>query len=353
MRCGAHSRLALLLLGLAVLAAGCHRARPAEQTAAPARLPNRVVHVLCYHNLCAQPKGLYDTSLSDFTAQLAALKTWGGTVVTARQVAAYLAGEQDLPDKAVVITFDDGYRSVYTVARPILDRLGYKATLFLITDCLGGKTNLTWTQVKEMAAAGYDIGSHTATHPNLTRARSGEAAAQREARAQREIQRSYDTLEEKLGTPPAALAYPFGNYDAATMQAVSTAGFRVAFSIDPGAADQDSTALCLPRKMIVKGTSLRTFQRFLDTAPLHLAEVTPAVGERVKGRQYQLTARVSDPDAVAALGGECGSHARVKLDPQTSLLTLTASLNRGANLVRIFSSGTPRRETGWIVVCDP
>lgn len=333
---------------------GCRReASPAAKSATPAKLPNRTIRALCYHHLAPTSGNLYDLSVKDFTAQMQALKDGGYQAVTCRQVADYLAGVQDLPAKAVLITFDDGRKSVLTVAKPILDRFGFRANLFLITATVGGKGNLTWDDVKVLQAAGYDIGSHTASHSNLTRRGKSETAAAHQERIKQEITRSYMTLEEKLGAAPAALAYPYGNYDAACMQAVKDAGYQVAFSIDPGAFDQGAEPTRLPRKMIVNGTSPRTFERILAGEPLHLAEVEPAPGQRIAGKQYQLTARAVDGDAVSGLSAEGGRGGKLTVDAATSTLTYTATLSKGANLLRVFSPGPPRRETGWIVVCDP
>jgi peptidoglycan/xylan/chitin deacetylase (PgdA/CDA1 family) len=280
------------------------------------------------------------------------LKSGGFQAITTRDLADHLDGVRDLPPKPVLITFDDGYKTVLTVARPILDRLGFRANLFAITGSVGGKGALSWDELKQLAQAGYEIGSHTANHSVLTRRGARESAAQHQARIPREIAGSYQKLEEKLGAPPVALAYPYGNYDAAGMRACQAAGYRLAFSIDPGPLDRQSSPWNLPRTMVVKGTSERAFRRFLATEPLHLSQLEPPVGERLAGRAYRLTGRVGDPDALSSLGVEAGKQTRLQVDPATSRLTLTTTLRRGANLVRLTSAGTPRREAGWIVVSD-
>lgn len=344
------------VLGAAALltASGCRR--PVEQAIAeprPVTLPNRTVRVLCYHDLGEQADGLYETSVEDFRSQLGILRDKGFRAITTRELADYLSNAKDIPERSVVITFDDGYKSVLTVAKPILDEFGFRASIFLITDSVGAKRNLSWDDVKQLAAAGWDVGSHTVTHSNLTKRGRAESAQQHQERIVREISASYARIEEKVGVPPVALAYPFGNYDAACMQACRDAGYRVALSIDPGAIDQQSDCWRLPRKMVVNGTSARSFERVLATEPLHLADVTPPIGQRLKGRAYALSARVSDADALGSLGVDAGRKARLEVDTGRSLLTVSATLNKGANLVRVFSSGNPRREAGWIVVADP
>lgn len=343
--------MSLVLAALALSGCGRH-ARP-QASQPPQALPNHIVHVLCYHNVVATAKTDYDTSVADFAAQLQVLKEGGYQTISCGQLSDYIANVKDIPAKSVIITFDDGRASFLQNARPMLDKLGFKASLFLITGSVGAKGSLSWDDVKALATAGYEIGSHTVTHLNLTKVPNGLSVAEQQRKVRREIEDSATTLTQKLGQAPVALAYPFGNYDGFAMRAAREAGYRMAFSIDPGAIDNQSNVWALPRKMIVMGTSLKTFERALATEPLHLTGLQPGLGERYSGKAYKLQAQVADPDALDALGAEAGKGTRVKLDRKTSELTVTSTLNRGANLVRVFSSGTPRRETGWIIVCDP
>lgn len=135
----------------------------------------------------------------------------------------------------VGLTFDDGYVNVLDVAVPELQRHGFTATMFIISDLLG-KTNVwedsgtpMWPlmsadQVIKVAAAGMEIGSHTATHPRLR----GIAAD----RLREEVAGSRSRLNSLLGEPVQGFAYPFGSLDAAAMQAVREAGYDYACSVE-------------------------------------------------------------------------------------------------------------------------
>ena len=347
--------ISLLLIGVVAVCCGGCRKHPAAVVAkqAPPPLPNRLVHVLCYHGITPQPNNSYETSVVDFNAQLQALSADGYHTISCAQLADYLAGVTDIPAKSVIITFDDGKASVLGVAKSILDRYQFKASLFLITSAVGGTGNLSWADVKQLAAEGYEIGSHTKTHLNLTKVPKGSTLTEQQAKVRKEMSDSAEAIEAQLGQAPVALAYPYGNYDNFAMRAAKDAGYRVAFSIDPGAIDSQSDPWTLPRKMIVKGTSLKSLRRALAVEPLHLSGVTPTIGLRYGTKAYKLQARVTDAEALSTLGAEAGKGTRLKVDAQTSQITVTSTLNKGANLVRVFSSGKPRRETGWIVVCDP
>lgn len=257
-----------------------------------------------------------------------------------------------MPEKSVIISFDDGRASVLKTAKPLLDKFGFQAVLFINPVSVGAKNFLSWTDLKGLAQAGYEIDSHTTSHLNLTRKPKQMTLAKFQEKVHDEIGKSYATIEQHLGQAPVALAYPFGNYDLYAMRATKEAGYRLGLSIDPGAIDNQSDPWSLPRKMVVNGTSLKTFARNLETQPLHLLSSEPARGVRVNARSYVFTAQLGDADAASSLAVEGGHGAKLRYDEATQKLTVTTRLNRGANLIRLHSTGTPRRETAWIVVAD-
>jgi peptidoglycan/xylan/chitin deacetylase (PgdA/CDA1 family) len=117
-----------------------------------------------------------------------------------------------LPERSFVITFDDGFRSVYEHALPVLCRFGMCATLFLIAGSCEGRANtwlgrpmLNWSQVRELYAGGVSIGAHTVSHPDLRRLPLARAAA--------EMSESKALIEDVLGAPVTSFAYPDGYYD--------------------------------------------------------------------------------------------------------------------------------------------
>ncbi len=147
--------------------------------------------------------------------------------------ASYLREKRPLPARAFVLTFDDGYASVYEHAFPLIQELGMTATVFVAPGLpgggqaapqppsIGGRAMLRWEQIQEMQRHGVDIGAHTLTHPELTRL---DGAAQRH-----EIEHSQELLQQRLGTPVRTFAYPFGQYDARS-RAVAAARFACACS---------------------------------------------------------------------------------------------------------------------------
>jgi peptidoglycan/xylan/chitin deacetylase (PgdA/CDA1 family) len=131
--------------------------------------------------------------------------------------------------RSIVLTFDDGYADNLLTALPILQRHGFRATVFVVTDFVNaGATpyqhaSLTWEQCRELQRAGIEVGSHTCTHPDL-RQLSGTELAQ-------EVAGSRAAIEEKLGTPTRTFAYPFGYLDEGVAGAVRAAGYEAACAV--------------------------------------------------------------------------------------------------------------------------
>jgi peptidoglycan/xylan/chitin deacetylase (PgdA/CDA1 family) len=147
------------------------------------------------------------------------------------------------PGKTLAVTFDDAYLSVLELGKPILDRLGLPATVFVPTDYpdrdgpmawpgidqwLGGPHEaelrpMTWAQIGGLADAGWEIGSHTCSHPHLTEL--DDAALEREMAA------SKAECERRLGRPCSTIAYPYGDYDARVAAAAGRAGYEAACTL--------------------------------------------------------------------------------------------------------------------------
>jgi peptidoglycan/xylan/chitin deacetylase (PgdA/CDA1 family) len=180
--------------------------------------------------------------------------------------------------KVVAITFDDGYRSVFELARPILERLGWPGTLFVPTDFVdrdepmawpgidqwvGGNHEhelmpITWEQAHSLIAAGWEIGSHTKSHPRLTDIPGDEVAEQ--------LAGSKHVLEEKLGRRCRSVAFPYGNYDDSVVAATEVAGYSAAATLPEG--NPDPSPLSWPRIGVYFHDGPLTFR--LKVAPMVL-----------------------------------------------------------------------------------
>jgi peptidoglycan/xylan/chitin deacetylase (PgdA/CDA1 family) len=303
------------------------------------------------HDLGPKARNEYSIKTAGFERYVQWLHDNGYQTVLLRDVAAYLAGTDQLPPKPVVITFDDNWKSAIKIAEPILRKHGYVAVSFLIASSVGANDRrLTWEDCKALAAAGWEIGSHSKTHEVLTRAPKGQTRDSIQGMVEDQVRGSKELIESQTGLEITSFAYPYGNYDEAAMQALQDAGYTVAVSIDRSTADEQSEPLRLPRRMIMNATSFATFQRVCQAKALHVADLSPAPGERVTGEQVTITGTLSDADVTAAPTGEAMSEPLVVgLETATRKLTVQASLQRGANSIALRGGG---RETSWLVFRD-
>lgn len=191
--------------------------------------------VLCYHALSAGWPADLSVTPDAFSRQLRALEAAGYRGVTFTEA---VLGRTT--GKRVAVTFDDAFASAANLGRPALDALGWPGTVFAVTrfaqdgsrlDWPGvghwGETEhapeltgLAWPALRELAGAGWEVGSHTVTHPRLTRL-DDEALAV-------ELAESREAVEAAVGEPCPSLAYPYGDVDARVVAAAGRAGYRTA-----------------------------------------------------------------------------------------------------------------------------
>lgn len=206
------------------------------------------VPILMYHVIKAPtastPMAELWTPAETFKATIELLKKEGYSGVTLDQVWQAWHGGPGLPKKPLVISFDDGYLSHTVTARPILQAAGWPGVLNLEGKNIG-KGGLTTTQVEGLIAAGWEIDSHTLTHPDLT--------ASDDASLKTELVDSRKLLQEKFNVPANFFCYPAGKNDARVRAAVEAAGYKGATTVEPGIASKRDNPYLLPR-IRVNGT---------------------------------------------------------------------------------------------------
>jgi len=206
------------------------------------------VPILMYHVIKAPtastPMAELWTPAETFKTTIELLEKDGYNGVTLDQVWQAWHGGAGLPAKPLVISFDDGYLSHSVTAKPILEAAGWPGVLNLEGKNIG-KGGLTTTQVEGLIAAGWEIDSHTLTHPDLTN--SDEASLKTELVDSRKL------LQEKFKIPVNFFCYPAGKNDARVRAAVEAAGYKGATTVEPGIASKSDNPYLLPR-IRVNGT---------------------------------------------------------------------------------------------------
>lgn len=182
------------------------------------------VPILTYHYIRVNPDRndrlgfALSVTPSDFAAQMDWLAQSGYHPITTEDLFQYLAGEQGLPSKPVILTFDDGYADFYTTARPILRSHDFRAVAYVVSGFVGTSRYMTAAQVREADRSGIEIGSHTVSHADLANLSAAAVWAQ--------LTQSKSFLEQLLGHSVVSFCYPGGRYTAAVAAAVAAAGFH-------------------------------------------------------------------------------------------------------------------------------
>lgn len=215
------------------------------------------VPILMYHyvRVNADPGDKLGYALSvtpdDFNSQLDWLQANGYHTVDFDDLRAYYTGARALPARPVIITFDDGYRDLYTAAYPALLRRNMKAVAYLVSGFLGAPNNVTRDQVREMDLNGIEIGAHTFSHVDLTKVSDAEL--------QRQLVDSRADLEQLVGHPVTDFCYPAGQFNAKVAQAVQRAGYDDATTTQDGVVHRLDDRYMWARVRVSGGESLAKF----------------------------------------------------------------------------------------------
>lgn len=225
--------------------------------AAPPRVP-----VLMYHEIAdtSETPSRLAVSPAVFADQLAYLRDGGFTAITAGELSAILSDDAGkLPDRPVVLTFDDGYGDFYTHGLPLIKQNGFTATIFMTTAWIGQdgeKRMLSWHELGEVEQAGIEIGAHTVKHPKLD--------LLPEKLAREELRVSKIQLEEHLGQEVPGLAYPFGYSNARVRQMARDLGYVYGYAVDNFLTTSAADKFTLPRLTVRRTTTMDEFRKLVD-----------------------------------------------------------------------------------------
>jgi len=228
----------------------------------------QTVPILVYHRFGAgdEPRDPMEVSRASFRAQMALLRDEGYQVIPLRDLGEFLAGRRALPRKSVVITIDDGFRSVYTIALPVLREFGFPATLFVYTDFVKRGPGLEWAALREMVATGLvEIACHSKTHANLSLRREGETEPEYRARLGEEVRGPTRLLRERLGVPSDAFSFPYGDANDEVITALKAEEYELALTVTRGGNAAFADPYRLRRTMIYGEDGLSDFRRRLQT----------------------------------------------------------------------------------------
>lgn len=259
------------MLAICVLFAGVRLPSAPESPAAPSRKAKfDLLHVpiLLYHHVDDQT-GPWHLSKLNFAQQVAYLSENGFHSVSMADYTTAFQEDGTLPEKSVILTFDDAYDDAYTNVFPVLKEYGLKGTFFIITGRVGQPGYLTWDQINEMFQAGMEFGGHTVNHPYLTKLVEADAFL--------EMMQSRLDLQMHLGVPVVTFAYPYNDHDPVLLKIAALAGYKSACIADLHTGDPEPDIYAIPRITISEGESMGVFQ--LVTARGYRASALAKTGE--------------------------------------------------------------------------
>jgi peptidoglycan/xylan/chitin deacetylase (PgdA/CDA1 family) len=229
--------------------------------------PTPHVVILVYHRFGPTVADSMTVRTSTFESQLQSLELLGYTVIPLRDLLRGLNGEAvALPPRAVVITADDGHRSVYSDMFPLIRRYRLPVTLFIYPSAISNAPYaLTWQQLAEMKKSGLvDVQSHTYWHPNFRIERERLRADAFEEFLRNQLVWSKEAIERHVGGSVDLLAWPFGIYDPELAREAAKAGYVAALSIDRRPATPRESIMALPRYIVTDHDRGSAFARLLS-----------------------------------------------------------------------------------------
>lgn len=211
------------------------------------------IPVLLYHVVLPEPdpKNDYQYKLSEFEKEMEYLHENGYTTLSADEYLDILDGKKEVPDKPVLITFDDNTADFTKYVMPVLQRYGMKAIQFTVSGWVDGQWNMSADEMNAIDAYGIDVLNHSVSHPWMAELSREEQRA--------EIADAGVALEQLIGKKQGIFAYPYGSYNADTLDVLGELGYRAAFIVRDEKSRPDTPRFELPRYCLLQRHTLDDF----------------------------------------------------------------------------------------------
>lgn len=225
-----------------------------------ALLESRPLPILLYHSVSDTPSARmsdYTVRPATFARHLDTIAESGSNTLTVSDLRDALDSGRPLPERPVLVTFDDGYLDTLTAAAPLLAERGMATTAYVITGSVGrvspdGDPMMSWSQIDELAGLGVEIGGHSHTHPELDTLTA--------ERASDEVRTCKDQLEQRTGRPVRSFAYPHGYSSPRARRVVEAAGYSSACSVKNALSTPEDPRYAMSRLMVLSTTSDETIR---------------------------------------------------------------------------------------------
>ncbi len=238
--------------------------------------------ILIYHKIGDNRTPSTNVSVAKFKKQMKYLHDNGYSVLPLKKVVTMIKNRKKLPKKSVVLTFDDGYRTVFTHAFPIIKKYGYPVTVFLPTEAIEKRypDYMTMKQIETMMKYGADFESHSYSHPKMAYKPKNWTYKRYKMWIDGELQKSIEFFKKNFGYKPYAFAIPYGEYNKTVIEEAENVGFKAILTQDPGSVSRYTPVYLLPREPILgkNWSTMKHFKQVLKEEYLPVAKRLPDFG---------------------------------------------------------------------------
>ena len=228
------------------------------------------VPILLYHRFGPLASDSMTVTTDNFKSELNYLSDNGYKVIPLEELVDYYLGRRkSLLPRSVVITVDDGHKSVYTDMLPLVKKYQIPVTLFIYPSAISNASYaMTWSQLREIKETGlFDFQSHTYWHPNFKKDKVRLRPAEYESSVIMQLKKSKERLEKELNVRVNMLAWPFGIYDDDLIHQAKAAGYVATFTMERHPASNDDNVMILPRFLMTNGERAKTLATILADTP--------------------------------------------------------------------------------------
>lgn len=227
----------------------------------------RKVPVLCYHRFASEAVDSMTIKNSAFAEQMEWLKVHGYSVIPLDTAMGYVNGSvKTIPAKSIVITVDDGHKSIYSDMAPMVKKYRIPVTLFIYPSAISNaKYAMNWEQLRELETTKlFRVESHTYWHPNFKKEKKKLSSEEYAKFVDKQLGGAKKKLEERMGHEIKYLAWVFGIYDDALLVDAKKMGYTAAFTIDRQHASSGDHVMALGRYMVISKHTIKDFERMVD-----------------------------------------------------------------------------------------
>lgn len=215
------------------------------------------VPILLYHRIdVSNTQSQYYVPPDKFEEQMKLLHDWGYTTITTELLVQAIREGANLPQRPIILTFDDGHLNNYTIAYPIMKKYGFTGALYIVGEYIGSPNYMNADQIKEMVHNGWEVGNHSMNHFDLT-------LLDTQQQQQYEIVASREVLEDQLDVPIQTFAYPFGIYDQTVINLTYSTGYIAAMGTGYTYNQGVFNLLALQRRGVNGTRDIKEFASFL------------------------------------------------------------------------------------------